>query len=363
MSLRSAVAIGIGGIFLMSPSLQAKDNEDNGEQSFFLDYNVMIVNDDMGVMKTENYEPTASTKVSNLTYLGFQGTKGKKVSYRAYVRLTDDDMTIEDVEEAHLTYSINKMIDVTVGRQYLKQGGLDNKNDTYNADLTSAYVENNMPLPLTDNAVTVGLNFGKNTVSLQATNDIDGTCEAGETACFYNATQKQPAFLLEYAGDFGVVKPLLQITSYDGLNNSRAFSLGLEFKMKGLRGFVDYTSDSRNKKVLATDKETTTKYTSYALDISYDVGKFVPFVKIVSMDVEQDGTDSEINSALGTYDDNQTGYVFGVNLEMFNEAFIPYLAVRMIRGDFQDEDVDISVKEKAETKTNTEVILGFEGSV
>jgi hypothetical protein len=169
-------------------------------------------------------------------------------------------------------------------------------------------------------------------ITLQLTDDIVMVKSATGVRTgggYFTETSKQPAINLQWMGELGSLKPIVQVNSYD-TNHSMMYTLGLAFKQEALFTWVNYTMDNQTRKVAGASNETDVR-TNLSFHAEYQVGDFKPFVRGLVFDVKQGGTDLKANSGAtakdlaADIDDNLTNYTVGVQYTAWGEAFKPYL--------------------------------------
>lgn len=324
-----------------------------------LEYRGGIVYDDNGLDKQEGVDASSETLVTlNVARLRLKGSLTDSAEYS--IRY---DLLTSKVQYAKVTWWPTEMIGMTVGRDKTKQNGWEAYNSVYATLVGSHY---SALTPFIGFADTISLHAKvAGMVTLQLLDDQvtdDTTRPAGE----FNKSKRQPAFILEWLGDMGGIKPLVQIGSYD-LNHSMYFTLSGAMAMGGMDTSLTLVQDMRRSQD-ATDpkKELTDTYTSVVAEGSYVVGNYRPFGKVTYMDVKQDtnakGNSVGVNSQgdpTMAFDDN--GMI--VNLGVFGpeQAKIvrPYIAMAYEAGTFYK----LTAADKTEAKSKTSLYFGLAGEL
>lgn len=332
----------------------------NAETKIGFDYDVSMNWNDQGMSKAKGADdPDTLYSTAQNAYLNASGQINEKDSFAVAVHISESKNTSDAVEVAKATHRFNNMLSLTVGKNLVNQGGLDNWNATFDAYFNGAYTMNHIPLAAYQPMVQVDVNTGTGgTITLQVTDDVSGPVTDSTGACTSNCTNysegTQPATLIQWKGDFGAVSPLLQIVPYDA-GNSMAFAVGAAFGGGPFSGWADFNQDTRAAKSLTGGDATKDVYTTVTLNLTYDAGGIVPYLKYSSMDVEQD-TNLKGNSAAGTYDDNADILGIGVGFTKISDNFAPYISIVRTTS-------DIIVGTDTETRTEQNVAIGFSGSM
>lgn len=295
---------------------------------------------------------TAALKLHSLN-ITFDGRLNKSVTFDANVHMvgslygtadatTGTVQTMTDfIHWAYIDHQLNNMITIRGGRDFVNYGGFDNDMwGTYEDMLGGAIRQYNRLAPQggTADLVEVMIKAG-GWISLQLVNDANTTTTAANNP---NNVSKQPAFVLEYKGQFGAIHPLVQIGSVD-LNEEMFFTLGVKFQAAGLMGYLDYVSDNivTGKSASTTGKETTDTVTGINLRLDYSAGDYTPFLKVTTLDRKQDGTDVKVNGTVPSSDpsfgDNAMHWALGVKMAYDNHNhYNPYLVIINRSGKFTD---------------------------
>lgn len=342
-------------------SASALATGDMGGVKIGMEYRAEVSNNDNKLTKTTNDDATATTMMWSRFKFKSKFMLNDRTKFKLRVNVTD-----KEVEKAYVHHMINDMISFSFGKMKIMQGGVDIKKQEYDSFIHSLYggsatgANHRSPFDLYGEALALHYTgFGK--VSLQLVNDVvdsgDGT--------YKNTANKQPAWILQYTGDFNGVKPLFQYGVYDS-GNSSFWSLGVCYKMAGLMASLGYTSDSRKNFMTAAEETDTTSVMSF--DVSYQVGDMIePFLSLRQSDVKQGGTDVEHNTAnvyndsgVGTTmtDDNQMSWVVGTYFAKHEDKFRPYFAIVGSSAKFQD----VADMTKTETRSDMSIKLGVNGT-
>ncbi len=324
-----------------------------------LEYRAGIVYDDKGLDKQEGVDPSSETLVTlNVARLRLKGSLTDNAEY--YFRY---DMGTNKMQFAKVTWWMTDLIGLTVGRDKAKQNGWETYNLGY-ATLVGSHYSALLPFSIFVDTVSLHAKVA-GTLTLQLLDDQivdDSQRPAGE----FNKTRKQPAFVLEWLGEFGGIKPLVQIGSYD-LNHSMYVTLSGAMSMGELDTSLTLVQDLR-KSPDPTDpkKELTDTYTSIAADGSYALGKYRPFGKITYMDVKQD-TNAKGNSVgvntqgdpTFAFDDNGIEVNLGVFGPEQGKIVRPYVAMAYEAGTFYK----LTAADKTEGKSKTSLYFGIAGEL
>lgn len=115
------------------PEEAAQSSDESGKEeyptkSLYFQYNTGFAHSDHGLEKTPGQpDPSATTLSENMMYLGFNGMMDAKTQFAAYLSLTAETVT-DAVEVANATRVITDNISLSIGINYLTQGGFDNQN-------------------------------------------------------------------------------------------------------------------------------------------------------------------------------------------------------------------------------------------
>ncbi len=185
------------------------------------------------------------------------------------------------------------------------------------------------------------MSFGS--VALQLTND--------------KSSIQQPEVAIEYKGNFGGFKPLLQYSMFD-IARSNHIAVGLGYEGLGIDLAVDYNLTTRY-----VSKNSKTIQTGIVVDASYTVeGIVTPFVSFSNLATtnEADGDSEEVTVNKQLVPDaagNQI--VAGLEYPGFSSAIIPFLAYELVTGKYMVSKGEEEAKE-TELAVNT-IKLGVFG--
>lgn len=354
-------------------------------------YRSELLKDDHGLMKSEGYKPTQTTNILlNELKMGLAGQLTKQSDYAVLLDLNFSAKAIAAgttpnpdslIETAQFNWWFTDMVGMGGGKININQGGWDQKHADYAALMNSVYTDSDLPLAANAPAYQLMVKAaGAGNVTLQFTDDVVATAATqGQTTATranqrFNTANRQPAWTLEYAGDFGGIKPLVQIGSYD-INHSRYYAIGLGYAAMGLDAYLDYIQDNRAFHTAATDggddKKLTDTHTTYTIDVGYTIPKVArPFVKYSGFNVKDAtssdavgvaSTETKNNAQVGTsstvFADNATQWALGSSFLMEGNHFRPYLALVNYSGKFDKGDGTDS----GESKSNMMIKLGVMG--
>lgn len=256
----------------------------------------------------------------------------------------------KQVQYAKVNWWLTKMFGLTVGRDKAKQNGWENYRSTYDGIMDSHYHDFLKPFSTYADTVTLTAKVA-GTISLQLLNDLvsevewddadgDDEQDAGEVTvtgvATHNESNKQPAWILEWIGDFGGVKPLVQIGSYD-LNHSMYAVVSGQYQAGPVDAALTIVSDMRRTpKATDPEEDDTTTITSIAAEGAFKAGVWRPFAKITHLDVKQPGTDAKANSSVGSFDDNGMIIHVGTYGPEQGDFLRPYVALTHNTGKFLD---------------------------
>lgn len=267
-------------------------------------------------------------------------------------------LTSSALNWAWIKYSPNDSLSFLIGREFTNEGGWENFNWLYDTILLNPYVENHMPLGGAGDIAEVIGTFGNSQFSLQLVDDVvDEVDENGNSAGRHNKSSKQPAWILEYTGNYGNVSPLLQFGQYD-LNHSRFVTLGLNLNFDAITAFVDVTFDSRSTEV--GDESKISNHLAITADIFYQLQSLKLWAKFASYDVKQPDEDIKGNAtpANGTtsFEDNAQVMGIGAFFTSVDKAFQPYVAFTHKSGKFFEANSTTDTEVRAETNLKLGVL-------
>ena len=262
---------------------------------------------------------------------GFKGKFNEKTSFNLRFDTTSTDSL---VDVANATWKASEMVGVTIGRDYVRQGGYSNWDNSF----SNVWGDRIQALAFGRNETSLSFHYSPNSthnVTVQLVNDVmDDAATTDVKEAQYNTSHKQPAALLEYTGEFGSIKPMIQYGQYDS-NHSSFFNVGARAKFGATAVTFDYGSHSAFQKVGTSDKAAVAN--NMTLRAEHEVGSMVPFVwfnsfNVVDKDVNG-GTENKTNTT-GDWDDNATQISVGSSFKNFGDNWTPYVAYRMTSGKF-----------------------------
>lgn len=287
---------------------------------------------DDGLAKIEEGGKASTTTVLGVDDVKF-GFKGK-LNDRTSLNLRFTPMGDSMVDLAVANWKASDMVSVSMGRDYVRQGGYSNWDNSFN----NIWGDRIQSLAFDRNASSLSLHYTPNSthnITVQLVNDImDDAATADVAEANYNDSHKQPAAILEYAGEFGSIKPMIQYGQYD-LNHSSFWNVGARASFGATAVTFDYGANSMSKKVGDSDKAAVGN--TMTVRAEHDMGSMVPFFwfnsyNLTDKDVNG-GTENKTNSA-GKWDDNATQISFGSSFKNFGDNWTPYVAYRMTSGKF-----------------------------
>jgi hypothetical protein len=237
------------------------------------------------------------------------------------------------LDYAALTVKLTDIFSVTAGRSRFLMDGWEYYylNSDYVGSVTPFLSGKTAIMPqIAATALEVHAKLA-GTVTLQLTDDAVMVKNAAGTRAsggHFTETSKQPAINLQWMGDLGAIKPIVQWGSYD-TNHSMHYGLGVAFKQDMLFAWFNYAADNQVRKV-TSDKNETDIRTNISFHAEYQVGDYKPFVRGLLFDVKQGGTDLKANTAAtakdlsADIDDNLTNYTVGLQYMGWGETFKPY---------------------------------------
>ncbi len=292
----------------------------------------LTYNDD-GLAKIEEDGKASSTTVLGVddVKFGFKGKLNDRTSLNVRFNTTDLHSML-DVAVAN--WKASDMVSVSMGRDYVRQGGYSNWDNSFN----NVWGDRIQSLAFDRNASSMSLHYMPNSshnITVQLVNDIiDDAATTTVQEANYNTSHKQPAAILEYAGEFGSIKPMIQYGQYD-LNHSSFWNVGARASFGATAVTFDYGANSAFQKVGTSDKATV--YNNMTLRAEQDMGSMVPFLWFNSFNrTDKDvsgGTETKTNTT-GKWDDNATQISVGSSFKNFGDNWTPYVAYRMTSGKF-----------------------------
>jgi hypothetical protein len=295
--------------------------------------------DDQKIEKHNGTTPKAALTNHTWSHAVLKAKVNDTVSYAGDFAFLSDNAAGLGVKYSYVTLD-HGMVDTSIG--YLKRsiGGWD----VADSDAVLG-VDGSLANPLVDALTTtpgfsVAYDGGMWSLALQFSKDMQGPW-----ANMNVGASKTPAAALDFRGDFGGVKPILQIGLLDG-EHSRYLSAGVKGEVAALGYEVDVTGFEFAHKVVSTsdaDKNESKKDTtlSYRIKATYDVGMLAPFFVYSALSTKQHTTDVKANPyvMVGTtrtynYSDNGSMISVGSTFDCFGDNVSPYVAVDMSKGKF-----------------------------
>lgn len=320
-----------------------------------------------GKLSLARLRPVISGKITNdvsfkLRYNMINQTKVKDTN-----GAESTDRTVEGgkLDFAYADWKLASLFGIMFGKIQVAQGGYATKQAGAYAFAYGKYWDSYMPFDkFSDGVAPYASIDGVGKFSLQLINDL-----VTDTGAEWNgAKNKQPAYILEYAGDFGGIMPLVQVGRYD-MVHSMYYVIGAKAKLAGVDAAFDYVVDNRSEKGLDTAgkaKDYINTINSINLMGSYTVPKLIkPAIFISKFDVKQAkndvaGTDdAKANTAVPTFDDNNMQLCVSANYLGVGDGWEPYVAILQNSGDFYK---DIATSTEKESKSKMEIKLGVIGN-
>jgi hypothetical protein len=296
-----------------------------------------LTHDDDGLVKIDSGAKASKTTVLGLgdVKAGLKGKFNDRTTYNFRLNFLEE----AHVEHARATWAATDMLSVTMGKDYVRQGGFSNADNEFN-NVWGNRAQMNAFNRYAESLSLHVMPAGSHNVTVQLVNDVmpdDADTDTMEGTAQYNTTHKQPAAILEYTGEFGGITPIVQYGSYD-LNHSKFFDVGLRAKFGASSVTFDYGVNTVAYKAL-DDK--TASYNNITLRAEHDLGAAKPFLWYNSFnrtDKDINGTKEEIktNSSTAAWDDNATQISVGAFLPM-GANWNPYVAYRMESGKFNND--------------------------
>ncbi len=330
---------------------------------------------DHGLMKDDNNSPlrtqTMALKTFKLRLLGkFSPTVDYKFRY---------NFVNSGIEHAKMSYSPSSYITIGIGNDQVKQGGFEMKAAGYETFMYSPYHDTWKPFKEYATVLDVTLNLaGKVTFELTedvATNDYPASFDGKTNTGAVTTTKTQPGMALEWVGDFGPIKPLLQFGSYD-TNASRYIVAGVKGKVEGFEASFDYTLDRRARRY--ANNKYYDQLTNITVMASYDIPEVAkPFLTFAGYK-NKTASDDDVGlkeatsngkaksaTAASPFDDNlgaknfeQNGVAWSVGtfFMQHEKNFRPYVALTNRGGKFAVADTGDPSRE--DTRTEMSIRLG-----
>lgn len=334
-----------------------------------IEYRAGVTYDDGGFEETDDVDAQSETEIA-VEYLNLtaEGEAAKHVKYMFSYSTTHNEL-----ELGNATLMLGDMFSVLVGRDKTAQGGWHGMDhymeytDLHSA-AASAYVSGAKPFETFEDMVALNVNLA-GTLTLQLVDDVkmettttvddsgNETVTVTGNAYAKNDSNKGPAGILQWQGDFNGWMPLVQIGSYD-LNNSQYYSIGIKGKVAGLGLMLNYLQDTRKNHSVDRDDPETDTISQIDVAFDYSFGGWTPYLAYNTFDYKQGGTDSDINTDTRNFDDNAQSISVGVVCNAVGSGYEPYLAIMSDSADVQDPK---KAEGEAETRSNITAKLGVRG--
>lgn len=361
--------VSLVGAALASPASAQDANVTTGSKSAKLgvEFRSELTYDDHGLQKTDGFTPDKTTKIAvQAVNVKLSGWVNNDTEYGFRFNLLTPAAGV--VEYGYGTHWFSKMVGFSVGRMRVHQGGWDNMDSSYRTHATGVYGDNLVYRSSYGDMIALHVMAGGK-VTLQILNDVT-TPSGGD----WNKSA-HPTWVLGWMGEFGPIKPLFDIGSYDN-NKSRWIDVGIKTEMAGLAATLDfYNLNHVNKETDPTDgkaKEAADVATSITLNVAYEVKNVVtPWVYYSTYENKQaddsklELKDEKTNTTVPAtateptsfvFDDNGVVYGVGVDVQTFGKGWTPYLALVSRSGKFLEAG-------KEETKSEMQVKLGVLGEI
>ncbi len=384
----SSISLSLAGLVLASNVHAAPEIEVGAE------YQLNVINTNDG-LNDKDYGK--QTKTTSLNLKGakviFRGKLSDQISWTVLYKAKESEL-----ERYYLTNRVTDNLEITVGKQKIKTYGLHRKlTSSVTTPVVGAYLDNNplkdkvaldityklagsLSLQLVDDyskcsdRTTYTNNPTTNAVTASTTTSCTSWNGGSSAGIVTNSketqtTQKQPAFALEWYGNFGEFSPLVQYAIYD-LGKSSTASAGVRYKTDSLDAYIDYTMDTRNNK--GVDPADATKYikeknvyTGLVAYAEFKAGTYTPFVHVSTLATDPytaDGATEIVQvaaeaNAQGKLDKNEMTVAVGTHFENWGAYYRPFVDVTLSRGEF----VDYSDKTKKKDLSKTDLVAGLIG--
>lgn len=333
---------------------------------------------DNGLTKREGYSPKATSEFAvTAANVLLQGSINDNTEYAFRFNLINTDPTQSPLDYGYGTHWFNKMVGFSVGKMTVLQGGWDNIDAGYRNHIVGAYAEN-LAYPRYDNMLALHLNVAGR-LSLQLVNDK--VVKPGvETGASWNQTA-HPTWVLGWMGEFGPIKPLIDIGSYDN-NKSRWIDVGIKTEMNGLMATLDY----HNQSVVGKEEdpadatktlEPTNELSAITVKVAYEMKNLMtPWVYFSTFDNKQ-ASESKLglkdikynptpdaddlnDSSKYMFSDNGMSYGIGADFAMLGEGWNPFIALVSHSGKFLDTS---KAGDETVTRSELQVKIGVLGGI
>jgi len=326
------------------------------------EYHFQLFNSDDG-LRTEAKQVKETDFATKAAKLSIRGKLTDQISWNVLYQ-----MDTNTLERWWLTNKVSDTLEVNIGKQKIKTYGWNRKLlSGWNAMVRPSLQSFN---PLKDQLALEATYKMAGTWSLALVKDYYDTSSActsaTPTTCkSWNAyeVQKQPALVLEWAGAFGDIQPLLQYARYDR-NHSQTYSAGVRLKNDTLDAFVDYVVDERNDKVsnpvLGKDEDHKNKISGIVVYGEFFTGDWTPYVLASTTDFDGNETAAGVEIKTnndGAVNDNERLLAAGVYYEGFTKVYRPYVGVASTMGKY----VDPANAAAEEDRSKFDILVGLTG--
>lgn len=356
MKLKSGIACFVG-ILASAPSFGAPiDVEIGGEYHF----NLVHTDDGLKPDGSQTKETDFGVKAAKIAL------RGKLTDQLTWNVLYQTDKA-PGLERYWITNKVSDQLDVSIGQQKIRTYGWHRRLSSSINPVRAAYLDYN---PLKDvMAVDFAYKMGSHSLALTLAKDYfdtDATCLSSGAGCSsWNGrdVQKQPAVLLEWAGNYGGLQPMLQYAMYDK-GKSATGSFGIRYQTDLIESYVDYTLDTRKAKGLdattglAEEQEKTIN--GLVVYGEYKAGSVSPFLHFSTLNVDDftaAGVPEPDTNKDGELKDNEQTIVLGSYFENWGKLYRPYAALARYSGKYLK---DAATNEK-EDRSKLDVMLGLNG--
>lgn len=373
MLLKTArcIAVSMAGMALANVAWAQDANVTTGAKSAKLggEFRGEFLYSDHGLLKTDGGDdPDATSEIQvQAVKIKLHGNINDNTEYGFRFNLLHPVQG--PLDYGYGTHWLNKMVGFSVGKMKVVQGGWDTWNASYRDHAGGAYAEH---LAYGEYEDMIALHFNvAGRIDLQILNDKT-TATGGE----WNTTA-HPTWALGWRGEFGAIKPIVELGSYDN-NKSMWYDLGIATEMNGLSASLDYDAQSVAHKGADTDgkaKAVTDMSTAITLNVAYSVKNSVtPWLYFSTFDNKQADDDDngskdvKYNPVIApdadgniepSFSDNGQTLGLGVNFDSFGKGWTPYVALVSTSGKFQKS----ATEDKSESKSEMNVKLGVLGEL
>jgi len=341
-----------------------------------------LLYNDNGLYKSTGVTPDKATTLGlDTANIKLTGNLNADTEYAFRFNLLNPNPT--PLDYGYGTHWFSKMFGFSVGKMKVLQGGWDNLDSGYIEEThgTVGIYAANLPIAQYTPMIAVHANLAGR-ISLQIFNDNTPT---SMTQASYNKT-KHPSFALGWLGDFGPIKPEVDLGTYDN-QKSRWYDVSVKTNMAGLIASLGYWRNDRawqgtNSSGKAVDN--TDSASAISLTAGYEVKNVVtPWVYFSTYDNKQDGTNAKGNTmasmpaqsgtcAAGmaqvgascnaaSWTDNGMIWGIGADLLTFGNNWTPFISYISTSGKFLKNANDVAGA--TETRTDNTVKLGVHAEI